>query len=110
MRQHITNKDSWIRGLYMLLFAFLYSLAEIVVAAVALFQFIAVLFTGGPNQRLLTFGYSLSRYIAQILRFVTYNSELKPYPFSTWPKGTARRRKSEEPKAEVVPPEADTPT
>ncbi len=110
MRQHFTNKESWKRGLYMLLFALLYSLAEIVVAAVAFFQFIAVLITGEPNQRLLSFGYSLSGYIAQILRFVTYNSELKPYPFTTWPKGAPRRRKAEPAKPEVLPPEADAST
>ncbi|GAB4347541.1 MAG: hypothetical protein Kow006_07380 [Gammaproteobacteria bacterium] len=73
------------RGLYMLLFALFYSLGELVLVAVVLFQFVSRLFTGEVNERLLQFGGQLSRYLYDALRFFTFNSEDKPYPFSPWP-------------------------
>lgn len=69
----------------MLLFGLIYSLAELVAAAVAIFQFLNNLVTGKSNVRLLDFGKSISIYIYQIWSFLTFNSEELPYPFSHWP-------------------------
>ncbi len=87
MKENITSQNTWIRGLYMLLFALIYSIAEIVFTAVAVFQFLTALVTGKPNELLLNFGQSLSTYIYNIIRFFTFNSDEKPYPFSPWPEG-----------------------
>lgn len=84
LRQHLTTREIWVRGLYMLLFAVIYSIAEIVVVAVVVFQFIARLVTGEVNQRLLIFGQQLSGYLYDMLRFFTFNTEEKPYPFAPW--------------------------
>jgi hypothetical protein len=73
----------------MLLFASIYNLAELVLGAVALFQFVAKLATGKTNPRLLEFGQSLSVFVYQIWRFLTFNSEVLPFPFGPWPTGTA---------------------
>jgi len=73
----------------MLLFGLLYNVAEIVTWAVVLFQFIAKLITGKTNDQLLLFGRSLSLYIYEIWRFLTFNSEKLPFPFAEWPKATA---------------------
>jgi hypothetical protein len=79
------TKGTWIRGLYMVLFVVFYSIAEILVTAVVVFQFLHVLFTGRQNERLLSFGNSLSIYVYEMMSFFTYNSEEKPYPFGEWP-------------------------
>ncbi|GGK56329.1 DUF4389 domain-containing protein [Amphritea balenae] len=81
------KQSIWWRALYMLLFGVLYSVAEVVLVVVIVFQFIALLVFKSPNGRLLTFGQSLSTYIYQILSFLTFNSESHPYPFAPWPKG-----------------------
>lgn len=73
----------------MLLFAFLYSLGEMVLAAVAVLQFGWFLFTGAPNPRLLAFGADLARWFYQIFLYLTFNSEARPFPFAPWP-GAAR--------------------
>ena len=78
----------WQRLLYMLLFFIIYSVAEIVIYASVIFQFLAVLVTGQSNERLLVFGQSLSTYVYQIMRFLTFNSEQHPFPIGAWPKGT----------------------
>jgi hypothetical protein len=77
------------RGLNMLLFiviyALLYSLAEIVLLAVVIAQFVIKLITGSVNQRLLDLGYGTSTYVYQIFLFLTFVSEERPFPFSPWP-------------------------
>ena len=87
MKENIKSQNTWIRGLYMLLFALIYSIAEIVFTAIAVFQFLAALVTGKPNELLLNFGQSLSTYIYHIIQFFTFNRDEKPYPFSPWPEG-----------------------
>lgn len=69
----------------MLLFAVIYNIAEMVVTLVAVFQFLATLFTGSPNQRLLSFGETLSRYFYHVMRFLTFASDDRPFPFRDWP-------------------------
>jgi hypothetical protein len=85
LKENVTMQTTWIRGLYILLFAIIYSIAEIVVVAVVVFQFLSTLFMGQNNQQLLRLGRSLSDFIRQVLLFVTYNSDEKPFPFGPWP-------------------------
>ena len=85
VKANITRGDTWIRALYMVLFAVIYNIAEIVLLAVVVLQFLLTLLTAKPNTRLLGFGESLSTYVYQIFRFLTYNTEDKPFPFGPWP-------------------------
>ena len=80
------SKDTWTRGLYMLLFAVFWMVAELVLLVVAGFQFAMALFTGTLNQNARDLGNSLGQYVFAIAQFVTYNSDDKPYPFAPWPK------------------------
>jgi hypothetical protein len=83
--ENLANGQTWKRGLFMLLFLLIYGVAEILVTAVVVLQFFFVLFTGEQNARLREFGASLSTFVYQIMRYWTYNSEEKPYPFGEWP-------------------------
>jgi len=87
IRQNLRNRTTWWRALYMLLFTVIYGIAEVVIATVVLFQLLSVLFTGCTNERLLTLGQNLSTYVYQILLFLTFNSDERPYPFGDWPDG-----------------------
>ena len=84
-RGRLTDRNIWIRALYMFFFLLAYSISEIVLSLVVLFQFLAILFTGRANEPVLRLGSSLSTYIYQILKFVTFNTEIRPFPFSEWP-------------------------
>jgi hypothetical protein len=86
IKENLKQQTIWLRGLYMLMFALFYSVAEFVLFAVVIFQFLFKLFTGNSNPRLLTLGQSLATYIYQVLQFLTFNSEYQPYPFNEWPK------------------------
>lgn len=85
IKENLKNQSNWMRGLYILLFAILYGIAEIVLWAIVLFQFGSQLIAGRPNNRLLDFSRGLNAYIYQIIQFISYRSDIKPYPFAEWP-------------------------
>lgn len=88
IKQNITKQSTWIRAFYMVLFFVIYSVAEAVLAAVIIFQFLSKLLTLKLNEKLLKFGADLSKFAYDILMFLTYNSDSKPFPFSEWPANT----------------------
>jgi hypothetical protein len=88
LKQRLTASDTWLRGLFIIIFAVIYGITEVLLSAVVVFQFLATLFTGETNARLRLFGLSLAAYIYQIVTFVTFNSDEKPFPFGPWPEGT----------------------
>jgi hypothetical protein len=83
----LTDRETWLRGLFMLLFVLIYGITEVIITAVVVLQFLFVLFTGNQNTRLKEFGAHLSTYVFDIVRYWTYNSEEKPFPFAPWPGG-----------------------
>lgn len=84
-RSHISDRKIWARILYMLFFWVAYSVAELLLVLIAIFQAVVVLVTGSANEALLRFGNNISTYIYQIARFVTFNSEDLAFPFADWP-------------------------
>ncbi len=99
---HIKSRESWLRGLYILLFGLFYSIAEIVLWFIVLFQFGSQIFAGRPNERLLIFSGGLNSYIYQILQFVTYRSDAMPFPFADWPEGEELEKVLDDEEAEIV--------
>jgi len=84
-KQNIKDHGTWMRGLNIILFTIIYSVTEIVIALVVVFQFLSVLLTRQTNDKLLELGMNLSTYIYQILSYVTFNSNERPFPFSDFP-------------------------
>lgn len=85
LKSNLTSSKHWLRLIFMLIFAAVLQIASVVMWVVGISQFIFALFTGQDNIVLRRFGYSLSIYIFHMLRFLTYNSEEKPFPFTDWP-------------------------
>lgn len=85
MKARLTSRNVWMRALYMIILMVAHYGAMIVLGLVVVFQFLVILFTGSANAQLLRLGQNLTRYIADILRFETFNSEDRPFPFSDWP-------------------------
>ena len=84
-KTNLTDRGIWARGLYMIIFAIAYAVAETVATIVVIFQFLATLITGHVNAPMQRFGQNLARYIYQLLQFQTFNSEELAFPFSDWP-------------------------
>ena len=85
IKQRLQMSDTWIRALLMLFFFLIQGAVKLLIIAVSLFQFGAVAVTGQTNKQLLWLGRQLAVYEYQIIFFLTFNSELRPFPFSAWP-------------------------
>ena len=86
LEKNVRARSTWIRLLFMILFALIYGLSRLVTAAVVVIQFFHVLFTGETNDQLKTFGHSLAIYSFEIVNYLTFNTETKPFPLeSDWP-------------------------
>ena len=94
LKSNLTRGEIWLRGLHMLLFVIAYTVAEIMLAAIIIFQFLSSLITARVNDRLLKLGQQLGTYIYQLLLFFTFNSEERPYPFAAWPRGAPPQPRS----------------
>lgn len=72
-----------LRLLYMLLIAFMISVAQTVLGVATIVQFIVMLVNNNePNARLADFGTDLGIWIAKAARFQTAASNVKPWPWS----------------------------
>ena len=99
MNTIVKHKSIWLRLLYMILFAFLYSVAEFVILAVVVYQFLHVLITGGnKDDKIAALGAQLSAYVYQILQFQTFNTEDKPFPMADWPEAKLLAAEADKPK------------
>ena len=83
-----SRRSIWVRGLFMVLMAMIYQLSGTLLFIVAILQFLFVLVGGMRNVRLLSFGRSLGRYVQHIVRFLSFDTEEMPFPFSDWPSGS----------------------
>ncbi len=81
------KRQIWVRGFFMLLMVLLFQVSATVMFAVSIVQFVIMLLNQIPNQRLVSFGRSLGRYIQQIINFLAFATEDVPFPFSDWPSG-----------------------
>ncbi|MGH8194768.1 MAG: DUF4389 domain-containing protein [Woeseiaceae bacterium] len=83
---NLKSRDTWLRLLFMIVLVLIYGLSRIVVAAVVVLQFFWVLLTGETNVRLKALGHSLATYTYQIVLYLTFNSDERPFPFDQdWP-------------------------
>ena len=85
MQSSLLSPDHWVRLVYMLLFGLMLHVASIIMWVLVPLQFIFVLFTDEDNENLRSLGKSITEFIAQALNFVTYNTEIKPFPVAAWP-------------------------
>ncbi len=89
LEQNLKRRATWIRLLFMAVFVAIYMLTRIIFGAVVVFQFLWVLFTAETNKQLTGLGQSLATYTYQVMRYLSFNSEDKPFPFNAeWPTGT----------------------
>jgi len=89
LKDHVTDTNVWLRLLFMALFGIVYAVSRFVLLAVVVAQCLWMLFTGSTNARLLAFGGQLATFVYQILCYLTFNSETRPFPFADWPDATA---------------------
>lgn len=86
LEENLKSRDTWMRLLFMVICYVLVSLAALVCTAVVVLGFLMVLFTGKINAELREVGQSLARYIYENIRYLTFNTDERPFPFGRpWP-------------------------
>ncbi|MFZ2726391.1 MAG: DUF4389 domain-containing protein [Methylococcaceae bacterium] len=84
IRYNLTQLSTWRRIFFMLVFSVIDGIVRTLLGAITILQVASVLLTGTANQNVLQFGRSLSVYTYHILLFITFNTEVMPFPFSDW--------------------------
>ncbi len=83
---NLKSRSTWLRALFMAIYCVLVSLLGLVGSVVVFLGFCWVLFTGRVNEDLKAVGQSIAAYIQEIVLYLTFNTELKPFPFGNkWP-------------------------
>lgn len=81
MEDNLKSRDTWLRLVFMLVYAAIVSVVSIVATAIVVLGFLVVLFTGERNRQLMDAGLAVADYFRQVLAYLTYNTEEKPFPF-----------------------------
>lgn len=74
-----------LRLVFMIIFGIVLRLSVLLTALLAVVQWIWRWFQSDDNERLRDFCLSLGRYQHQVLDYLLFNSEAKPFPFADWP-------------------------
>ena len=86
IEKNLKSKATWTRFLFMVICSILVWLASIVGSVVVVFSFLMVLFTGEVNRELRDVGQSIATYIYENIRYLTFNTDDRPFPFGgKWP-------------------------
>jgi hypothetical protein len=81
VKAQVQDKGNWLRLFFMLLFAIIFYAVFFVTCVVAIIQFVARLMSGKPLASLADFNVTLSDYARDLVAYLTYASERKPFPF-----------------------------
>ena len=71
----------WMRGLFMLILAFLFGVAEMILVVFAVLQFLWMLFSKERNAFLSDTGETIGRWLHAVSRFQTGATDDKPFPW-----------------------------
>jgi len=89
IEQNLKSRATWFRCLFICIYAALVWLASLVGVFVVVLGFFWMLFTGEVNTQLRQAGQSIASYMYQAVRYMTFNTDTKPFPFgASWPSGT----------------------
>ena len=83
---NLKQGSAWVRVILMIAFAVvLYVIIPAIVLVLMLTQTLFVFITGDSNDNLRVLGTALSKYIFEVLQFLSYASNNRPFPFSAFP-------------------------
>ena len=83
---NLKQGSAWVRVILMIAFAVvLYVIIPAIVLVLMLTQTLFVFITGDSNDNLRVLGTALSKYIFEVLQFLSYASDNRPFPFSAFP-------------------------
>ena len=110
LKNNLQNSNQWMRILYMVMFGLVLYFSLMVTGVIIFIQVLFALITGSNNENLRKFSADLTKYINQMILFLTYNDDRKPFPFAAWgevdeykPKETVNEAKADDTVIEIDP-------
>ena len=86
IEDNVKSRSTWMRFVYMLACGLLYFVTRFVIFVVVVLQFLWLLLTGEANARLAAAGQTLATYTYQLVSYLTFASDTRPFPFDEdWP-------------------------
>jgi hypothetical protein len=79
------EKPGLARALYILLYLIIGRFVSMVLFVIAITQYIYSWLTGEPNDKILHFTEGLAEYTKQLVSYVGFNTDEKPWPLGDWP-------------------------
>lgn len=84
--ENLREPSAWIRVLFMVGFALvLHLIVGPIIIVLMIVQALFKLITSETNFNLRRFGKALGQWVYEVIQFLTYNSQEKPFPFSDFP-------------------------
>lgn len=88
IEQNLKSRATWLRLLFMALFGLFICFAGMIGTVIVVIGFFWVLFTGEVNRELRQIGQAIASYMYEVVRYLTFNTDDKPFPFGgKWPSG-----------------------
>lgn len=84
LNDNLKKTSTWQRIFFMLMLAVIISMVRTLLWVIILWQVLTTLLTGGSNTNILSFSRSLSAYLYHLTLYLTFNTEVLPFPFSNW--------------------------
>jgi hypothetical protein len=86
LKAELTAREKWVRLIYIIVYAVLFQVAELIVGISVVIQFLWTLVTGQPNANLREFTQRLAEWVRQVVEYVTWAGDARPWPFGNeWP-------------------------
>jgi len=85
MSNQYKGKEGWMRILFTALFWVVFYFSQMVIFVIMVAQAAFVILTGERNHHLLVLGDRMASYVQHILRYITFNTDQRPFPFDDFP-------------------------
>jgi hypothetical protein len=82
LNEGIRNRDTWFRGLKIVVLLFFIAVARLAMLVTVAYQFCFCLVRNRPSEIMLPVGRWLARYVEKTILFMTWNSDHAPFPFT----------------------------
>lgn len=81
-----SRKQIAIRFLFTILFVIVFEILKTIIQVTVIFQYIYLFITKKHSEPVRNFANKVSTYAYKVLRYLTLNENLKPFPFTEFPK------------------------
>lgn len=106
IKTNLLDANQWIRMLFMAGFAVAAWFVLLGLIVLVLVQTLIVLVSGEANRNLRKVGYLFGCYLQELIQYLCYNTDTKPFPFADFPEAAEREDADDE---DTVPPASHSP-